>query len=272
MNLDSFPRWVGWLWAVGGAAAVLGSLVGVAVGWVFIGTVGDAVTDTVGVSRRALLSVEETTRVIDEVFDGVAGSLREVQSTLADTSLTLTAASVITRSLGDVVTEEVPASVDAVRASLPALIDTASVIDITMRGLSFFGVDYDPDIPLDQSIEQIDARLAEIPLLLRGQQGTLEAVASDLEEFSSSTLTIADDLATIRVRLADASVVLNGYASIASESTGLLDELESDVASGVRLLRGLLVVVGVGLAATQTVAIAAGLAILRSETILGPDR
>ncbi|MEX0757606.1 MAG: hypothetical protein WD204_06620, partial [Acidimicrobiia bacterium] len=136
MNLDSFPRWVGWLWAVGGAAAVLGSLVGVAVGWVFIGTVGDAVTDTVGVSRRALLSVEETTRVIDEVFDGVAGSLREVQSTLADTSLTLTAASVITRSLGDVVTEEVPASVDAVRASLPALIDTASVIDTTMRGLS----------------------------------------------------------------------------------------------------------------------------------------
>lgn len=268
MNFESLPRWVGWLWTVGGALAVLGSLVGLAVGWVFIGTVGDAVSDTVDVSRRALLSVGETTRVIDGVFDDVAGSLRDVQTTLADTSLTLTSASVITRNLGDVVTDEIPASVDAVRASLPALIDTASVIDTAMRGLSFLGVDYDPDIPLDESIELIDARLAEIPLLLQGQQGTLDAVASDLGEFSSSTLTIADDLATIRVRLADASVVLDGYGSIASESTGLLDELESNVGSGVRLLRVLLVVMGVGVAATQTVAIAAGLAILRAGPIV----
>lgn len=249
---------------MGGVVAVVGSLVGVVVGWVFVGTVGDAVSDTVGVSRRALVSVGETTLVIDEVFDDVAGSLRNVQTTLADTSVTLTSASVITRNLGNVVTDEIPASVDAVRASLPALIDTANVIDSTMRGLSFFGVDYDPDIPLDESIESIDARLAEIPLLLRGQQGTLEAVASDLGEFSSSTLTISDDLATIRVRLADASVVLDGYGSIAADSTDLLDELESDVQSGVQFLRMLLIVVGLGATATQTVAIAAGLAILRA--------
>jgi len=263
--LTNPPRWLGWVWLVGGLVAGLGALIAVVAGWFLVGVVGESVKDTVTVSRRALVTLGETTRVVDGVFDDVAGSLRDVHTTLTDTSLALTRASVVTGNLGVVVTDEVPASVDAVRASLPALIDTARVIDRTMRGLALFGVDYDPDVRLDDSIATIDERLAEIPALLRAQQGTLAEVASDLGTFASSSLEIGADLSVIRVRLAEASVVLDGYASLVEESTGVLDGVESAVDSGVGVLRLVLVLVGMGVAATQTVPIFAGISVVRTR-------
>src|SRR5690606_39594627 len=117
----------------------------------------------------------------------------------------------------------------------------AGVIDATMRGLSFFGVDYDPAVPLDESIAAIDAELEEIPALLRAQLGTLEEVAGDLAAFSSSTIEIGDDIASIRVQLAEASTVLSGYGSLVTDGTAVLDDLDERVGSSVAALRVVLI-------------------------------
>lgn len=250
--------------------AIVGSAIGVVVGWVLIGGVSTSVGETVEVTRRVLTSVGETTYVVDSVFDDVADSLRGVQTTLGETSLTLTRASAVTSNLAEVITEDVPASVDSVRAALPALIDTARVIDRTMSGLAFFGVDYDPAVPLDESLMEIDARLAEIPDLLSAQQETLEGVASDLGGFSSSTVEIAEDLAAIRVRLSEASAVLAEYGSISEESSVLLDDLERGVQRGSGGLRLALVLVGAGFAAAQTLPALVGWNVVRRRE-LGDD-
>ncbi len=275
MELRSLPRWLGWMWAVGGAVTVVVALTGAVVGWILIGSVGQTVVETVGVTQRVLVGVSDTTRVVDEVFSDVAGSLRGVQTTLADSSLTLTRASAVTGSLGAIITEQVPDSVDAVRASLPALIGTAGVIDSAMRGLSFFGVNYDVEVPLDESLAEIDLRLAEIPVLLRAQQDTLAGVAGDLGDFSSDALTIADDVGSIRVRLAEAATVLAGYDIIVSDSRDLLEDLESTATNGVAFFRVVITVLALGIAVTQTAPIAFGLAVLgipASATDATPSR
>lgn len=254
---------MGFVWIGGALAAAVGAVVGGVVTWMLLGSMAGSVADTVDVSRRALTAVGETGRVVDGVFDDVADSLRDVQATLADTSLTLTRASIVTRELGDVVSEDVPASLESVRASLPGLIDTVRVVDRTMRGLAFFGVDYDPDIPLDESLIEIDRRLGELPGLLRSQQGTLADVAADLGTFSTSSLEISDDLAAIRLRLAEASVVLAGYDGIVMDTTVVLDGLAGDVEGAVRLLRVAVIVGALGVVATQAVPLTAGLAVVR---------
>lgn len=243
---------------------VVVALTGAVVGWIFIGSVGQTVVETVGVTKRVLVGVSDTTRVVDEVFSDVAGSLRGVQTTLADSSLTLTRASAVTGNLGTIITEQVPDSVEAVRDSLPALINTAGVIDSAMRGLSFFGVNYDVEVPLDESLEELDRRLAEIPVLLRAQQDTLAGVAGDLGDFSSDALTIGDDVGTIRVRLAQAATVLAGYDSIVADSRDMLEELETTARNFAAVLRLVVVALALGMAVTQTAPIAFGLAILSS--------
>ncbi len=270
MELRSLPRWLGWMWAVGGAVTVVVALTGAVVGWILIGSAGQTVVETVGVTKRVLVGVSDTTRVVDDVFSDVAGSLRGVQGTLADSSLTLTRASAVTGSLGSIITEQVPDSVEAVREALPALIGTAGVIDSAMRGLSFFGVNYNVEVPLDESLAEIDLRLAEIPVLLRAQQDTLSGVAGDLGDFSSDALTIADDVGSIRVRLAEAATVLAGYDIIVSDSRDLLEELESTATNGVAFFRVVITVLALGIAVTQTAPIALGVLLLRATADEGP--
>lgn len=265
MTLDAVPRWLGWTWIVGGVLTGLGALVGLFVGWALVVGGGDAVTGSVDSARRALTAVEDTSRVVDDTFDAVADSLRSVQVTMSETSLTLTQASAVTRNLGTVVTVDVPESVDAVRASLPGLIRTAGVVDTTMRGLSFFGVDYDPALPLDESIETIDDRLAEIPMVLRAQQGTLDSVAGDLGTFSSASLEIADDLATIRLQLAEASDVLGSYGSLVADGSTVLDDLEARVETSLAAFRFVVLFVGLGLIVTQVGTVAVGVAVVRAH-------
>ncbi len=259
------PRWLGWSWVVGGAFTVVAALVGGVIGWMLVTDGARAAADSVAMSNRVLETVAESTAVVDSVFDDVASSLRDVQGTLADASLTLTRASAVTRGLGRVVSEDVPESIEAVRQSLPALIDTANVVDRVMRGLSFFGVDYDPAVPLGESFAEIDARLAELPVLLRTQQATLAGVAADLGTFSSSTLEISDDLAAIRVRLSEASVVLAGYERVVSDSTELLARLEDQVVGRARILRIVILAAALGVAVTQTAPIALGLTVLAAS-------
>lgn len=268
----SLPRWMAWLWVAGGGLTIAAVLVGAVVAWILVGTAADAVTESTAVTRRALTTVGDTTEVVDAVFDDVAGSLRDVQTTLADTSLTLTSASAVTGNLTGVVTEEIPASIDSIRAALPALIDTASVIDSTMRGLALVGVDYDPSVPLDQSIADIDARLAAIPDLLRTQQETLSSVTGDLGRFSSSMIGLSDDVGSIRVRLAEASSALAGYTTIVADSSALLDDLESGLTAGVRLVRLTIVLLALGVTATQTLPISVGVLRLSSPTEAESDR
>ena len=265
VTLTAIPRWLGWAWIVGGVLTGLGALVGGIVGWSLVAGGGAAVTDSVDSARRALTAVSATTRVVDDTFDAVADSLRGVQVTMSDTSLTLTQASAVTRNLGSVITVDVPESIDAVRATLPGLIRTAGVVDSTMRGLAFFGVDYDPDVPLDESIGTIDAQLAEIPTVLRSQQETLESVAGDLRAFSSATLEIADDLGTIRLQLAEASDVLGSYESLVADGGAVLDDLEDRVGSSFSALRIVVVLVGIGLVVSQAATVAAGMAVVRAH-------
>lgn len=267
MKFDAVPQWLGWTWLIGALAAIVGSVLAVVVGLLLISDAASAVQDSVATTRRALTAVEETTTVVDGVFGDVAESLRGVQETLSGTSLTLTRASVVTSNLAEAMTEDVPASVDAVRDTLPALIDTARVIDRTMRGLSFVGVEYDPAVPLDESLVDIDRRLEEIPEILVAQRPALEGVASDLGGFASSTVDIADDLGAIRVRLSDASSVLAEYGTITEQTSTVLDELERGIRQSTDGLRVAVVLVGLGIAATQTLPLAAGWRVVR-----GPRR
>lgn len=268
MDPTTTPRWLGWLWLVGGCVTATAALVGALVGWLAVGSATRLVEDSIHLSRDALISVADGAEAADDVFDDVAGSLRDVQGTLAEGSLTLTRAAAVTSGLGGVVTEQVPDSIDAVRDAMPGLIDTAGVVDGAMRGLAFFGVDYAPDVPLGEALAEIDSRLAEIPTLLRRQQDALAGIAGDLGAFGSATLAVSDDLGRIRSRLGDIDVVLAGYGRLVSESDTVLARLEDQLLARGRILRILTVVVGLGVAATQTAPIALGRAVLGA----GPGR
>lgn len=252
------PTWLARTWLIGGIVGAIAGLITAGFAWVVLGTAADASVRSLELASDVLDSVGGTVISVDAVLDDVSDGLRTTQQSMADASVTLTQLSALTSNLGDLVGEDIPASLESVRASLAPIQATAGLLDGTLTALSFVGVDYDPDVPLDEAIDDLDARLAEIPQRLRDQAPLIESAAESLSGFGGDTLTIAQDLSDLRTRLSEASFTVGSYRQTVTEADALLADVESAVGSRLTVLRVAIVVLGLGLATTQTVPIAFG--------------
>ena len=238
---------------IGGSVGAVAALIGSVLTWIVLGAAADTSVRSLQLASDVLDSVGGTVVSVDGVLDDVSDGLRTTQQSLADASVTLTQLSALTSNLAELVGEDVPASLDAVRASLAPIQTTAGLLDGALTALSFVGVDYDPEVPLDEAIDELDAQLAAIPERLRAQGPLIDAAAESLSDFGGDTLTIAQELSDLRSRLSEASFTVGNYRSTIAEADALLADVEENVSSRLDTLRVVLVVFGVGVAITQTV-------------------
>ena len=273
--MPPIPTWLARTWLIGGVVGAIAGLIGAGFAWVVLGTAADTSVRSLELASDLLDSVGGTVISVDAVLDDVSDGLRTTQQSMADASVTLTQLSALTSNLGGLIGEDIPASLDSVRASLAPIQATAGLLDGTLTALSFVGVDYDPEVPLDEAIDDLDARLAEIPQRLRDQAPLIESAAESLSGFGGDTLTIAQDLSDLRTRLSEASFTVGSYRQTVTEADALLADVESAVGSRLTVLRVAIVVLGLGLATTQTVPIAFGWWLLAqddSDTVGGDSK
>ena len=257
------PPWLARTWLIGGmigAAAGIGAAI---LAWSMLGSAATASSRSVELANDVLESVGGTVVSVEEALLAVADGLRTTQQSAADASITLTQLSALTSNLGDLVSEDVPGSLDSVRASLAPIEATAGVLDGTLRALSFFGVDYDPETPLDEAIDDLDRRLADIPADLRRQGPLIESAADSLNDFGSDTLVIAGDLSDLRRSLIQTAATVGAYDVTITEAAQLVDDVEVNLTGRLDLLKWVAVVIAMALAITQTVPITFGLWLLQ---------
>lgn len=268
--MPPIPTWLARTWMIGGIVGAITALVASVLAWVVLGATADASVRSIELASEVLDSVGGTVVSVDGVLDDVSDGLRTTQQSLADASVTLTQLSALTSNLAELVGEDVPASLDAVRASLLPIQTTAGLLDGALTALSFVGVDYDPEVPLDEAIDELDTQLAEIPERLRAQAPLIDAAADSISEFGGDTLTIAQELSDLRSRLSEASFTVGSYRATIAQADALLVDVEENVSSRLDLLRVVFVVLGFGIAITQTVPVALGwwfLAVESSDTV-----
>ena len=259
------PPWLARTWLIGGVVGAAAGIGAAILAWSIIGSASVASSRSVGLADDLLESVRGTVVSVEDALLAVADGLRTTQQSAADASITLTQLSALTSNLGDLVSEDVPGSLDSVRASLAPIEATAGVLDGTLRALSFFGVDYDPETPLDEAIDDLDQRLADIPADLRRQGPLIQSAADSLNDFGSDTLVIADDLSDLRRELRTTAATVAGYQVTIAEATELLDDVESDLTGRLDPLKWVMVAIAIALAITQTVPITFGLWALQGD-------
>lgn len=259
------PKWLARTWLVGGVVGAIAGIVAAILAWSILGEAATASSRSLEIADGLLESVSGTVTSVEDALVAVAEGLRTTQQSAADVSITLTQISALTSNLGEVVSEDVPASLDSVRVSLAPIQATAGVIDGTLRALSFFGVDYDPEIPLDEAIDDLERRLAEIPADLRRQGPLIESAADSLDDFGSDTLVIADDLSDLRRELIATARTVGGYQATISDVGLLLDDVETNLTGPLGALKWVMAIIALGLAVTQTVPITFGLWLLQES-------
>ncbi len=257
------PPWLARTWLIGGIVGAVAGIGAAILAWSILGSASMASARSVELADDLLASVSGTVVSVEDALLAVAAGLRTTQQSAADASITLTQLSALTSNLGDLVSDDVPGSLDSVRASLAPIEATAGVLDGTMRALSFFGVDYDPETPLDEAIDDLDQRLADIPADLRRQGPLIESAADSLNDFGSDTLVIADDMSRLRRELIDTAATVGGYEVTITEASLLIDDVEANLSGRLDLLKWLAVLVAIALAITQTVPITFGLWLLQ---------
>ena len=195
MDLERFPetRRAGSAMArYAGITMVVLSLAGLVAGLIVVNGLGSYTRSSISVSQSALAAISETIEAVDEIAANTSASIEAASGSVDEASTTVDTALGGLDGLSTLLEEDIPETIESVRTSMPAAIQAASAIDGTLRALSFFGVDYRPEEPFDESLSRINSALASLPDDLRTQSESIrelipsgEALVGEIDQLST---------------------------------------------------------------------------------------
>ena len=207
-----------------GAAAVVAIL-----GTILVLTGTSAMDRSLAVTADAVVAADDTVALAADTIEIVGDSLATLVESAGLVAGAFDEASTVIADLTTLVTVEVPDALDAVLAAMPAIESSARIIDNTLSVLSLVGVDYDPEVPFDEAVAELETALTPLPGELRAQAGALGGLAADFREFGTASEAIAGDLAALQAQLDEAVRLLDTYADATSDATEVVADIRGDL-------------------------------------------
>ncbi len=244
-----------------GGVIILVGLAGLAAGaygvvWVqgAAETTEKEITSGMDFGLEALETISDTLQVLILTVDDTAQVLESAVESSEATVETLDAIRPAVEELSNIIALGLPDSIEAVQAAMPAVEQASSAIDATLRTLAAFewsatipiidyemgfglGVEYDPPVPLDASVAQVSAALAELPSHLTGIEEDLETTHDSLGQTATSIENAAENLATVSLGLQATSASLAEYNVLIDRATDRLRQMRWNVRDNIRLAR-----------------------------------
>lgn len=188
--------------------------------------VGSVLGEVISVARQATSNFVTVEHQLVDTLMTASAALDSAEGVVADAAVETADISKVSRVVQEVVTVEVPAALEQVQAVLPGLEDSARVVDKTMRALRFVGVEYDAEVPLDESVAGLAAGLRPISRTLAAQRDGMSAVTAGLGEMSTGLLSISRDLDRLSGSLRDSAAFLEKTADDAASAEVALVDVE----------------------------------------------
>ncbi len=212
-----------------------------------VGWVGLSVVEAGTVAAPDLATASEPTA---EVLDAAASALGELRTAMGEVASVTDNAGQASEDLTEVLgavselaAEDLPATLAAVESSLPALIDTAAVIDGAMSTLSIVGVRYDPDVPFDEALLDVQTSMDGLAEQIAEQGAAIRATVPVIDESAGQISGLGDRIRTMDGHLERAETALAGYDETL-DGVGTLVEVATTVRRLVPVGRVALVVLG----------------------------
>lgn len=236
--------------AIAAWAVVVGLTLAIG-GPIVVGRIGAAAEDSLIVTSDALVAVAETVEVAASSIGTVRASLASVSDAAADLAVTVDASTEVLTEVSALTANEIPESLEAFQDSLPALISVGGAIDRTLRALSFFGVEYDPERPFDEALAALGTSLEGVPERLREQSANLDTATSGIQGVVTNTEDIAESIAALDEDIQVTEELLGEYRITTGQAARLVSDARSEVRVAVVISQVFLVLFGLVFAATQ---------------------
>lgn len=207
-------------------------------------------TQSLDAARSTLDFLMETT---GDVGSGLAAAV-EATGKAADT---MSDSRPLIDNVSGVVTQEIPEAVEGIQSALPNIIQVAAVIDNTLSTLSGIGIDrdiplpfggsiplrfdlgidYNPDVPFDDSLRGFQTSLDGLPESLRGLESDLSATSENLSTLAGDLQLAADNLATISGQFEAITPLLDQYSSLVNQLDATLAQVDDSIEQRLRLIQ-----------------------------------
>jgi len=236
----------------------IGGLIGV---WAVRQPIADRVAETAGLISRTLSTTAGGLAVVDQSLVTINSNVKAIQSATRAMADAITGTEPALNGAVRLLRQDLPASIGAVRTALDPAEATARVVESFLHGLSrlpLLQVNYDPAVPLDESIRRIAASLTPLPAALVEIGTDLQTAQRGLGGIGQSVLDIARQLGQIEPTLTKAKNVVQQYQSELSNTRALIAPIADDAPRIVNLIVGGLTFILAWLAGLQVMAIGAG--------------
>lgn len=237
-----FRKLAGFVFLIIGFIGVLLSVGGI----IYSGRAVDAVVavldDTLGLTGSSLATVEDTLTLAQGTIGDVNASLATVETTADTLAKTLEDTQPLLEEVSQIVGEDAPDSIESVQQAIPDMAEVAGVIDDTLFTLNNFkideeilgfelkydlGVNYQPSVPFDETVNELGSSFADLPDRLRGLEPSLAAATDNLSSVSENIYAVSDDLVTINGRVAEVDPLLGDYIGIVQELNSTLSQTQN---------------------------------------------
>lgn len=217
------------------------SVVGLVIGLILIQSLSGDLRGSVSVSRSALEAISRTIEAVDEVAVDTAASIDSASQGVERASETTENAVATLEGVASFLDEEIPETIESITASMPAAIQAANAVDRTLRALSVFGVDYDPEEGFGESLASVNEALESLPTELRAQ-------SESIRELVTSSRGLVDDTERIALSIQNLSESLEGFTQLTAtyeetiaEAQTTIEETDNSIDSSLWMMRLLLI-------------------------------
>ena len=245
MNIKNVSRVIGVFWI---STSLLWAGLGV-VGIYYLSSWLDATQANLEDNLTLVVDSLESVRVLvdgsTDVISSTHQSLTTAQISVHDVSTALADLRPLLWNTTKVVTLDVPDALDGMQDSIPSLIETAKSVDETLTWLSNFnltipnpfgsdwtydlGITYNPNVPLDQAMEDMSQSLEDVPDDLRDLDESLAATDANLIIVSDDLAYLAEDIETLNQQIQAIVPQMEGLAGNIEEIQATFEEAQESV-------------------------------------------
>lgn len=235
-----------------GLVGLVISVAGLLVSRSVIDDLGTSLETTLTLASDSLDTVGDTLSLTKTSVDQAGSSIDTLAEMATNVSTTMNDTQPLLEQVTQTATQRIPDSVEAIQEALPDVAEAAGAIDDTLLILDSFeldrqifgipiqfdlGIDYQPSVPLDETVLTLGQSLDGVPEDLRALEGDLMLTTDNLALIGENIDTIADDLDLISQTVDEINPLLDQYIAIVAQTQELIAQAQSDLGDQLALLQ-----------------------------------
>jgi len=234
-----------------GIAGIVAAVALTAAGWVFLDDVFRRFEGASMVTGEAVVTIETTLGIADEALATLTTGLEAAAAATDQASTSAETVSAAIEEASAIIGEDLPVTIEAIRAAMPGLIEASAVIDRTLSSLAFIGVPYNPEVPLDDAFTSLDQQLSPLPERLRENAATIGLLVPQAEGFQAQSMILSAQVENMRTSVAEARTAISGYQASTDRVSTALTSTSAGLSRSENIARILMVIAGIALATTM---------------------